>query len=81
MLTTSTVSVLEMDVWAKYYKEYFFIYLIFICCGGRCAEKIGRGNAQLTMMLAEELLGLHPYLLSTEEDAEDPACILLALTL
>jgi hypothetical protein len=27
------------------------------------------------------LLGLHPYLLSTEEDAEDPACILLALTL
>ena len=37
---------------------------------------MGQRHSQLTMMLAEELLCLHPYFDSPEPDTEDPACIL-----
>ena len=46
-----------------------------------CSQKLGQRHSQLTMMLAEELLCLHPYFDSPEPDTEDPACILWWCTL
>ncbi|KAK7484410.1 hypothetical protein BaRGS_00024295, partial [Batillaria attramentaria] len=44
-----------------------------------CSQRIGQHHPQLTMMLAEELLCLHPYFDSPEPDMEDPAYVAVLL--
>ncbi|XP_076453862.1 integrator complex subunit 4-like [Babylonia areolata] len=44
-----------------------------------CSRQIGQHHSQLTMMLAEELLCLHPYFDSPEPNTEDPCYITVLL--
>lgn len=42
----------------------------------RCLQKLGERHPYLTLPLVPELLSLHPFLDMTEQNVEDPACIL-----
>ncbi|KAL8567239.1 hypothetical protein ACOMHN_046649 [Nucella lapillus] len=44
-----------------------------------CSQHIGQHHSQLTMMLAEDLLCLHPYLDSPEPSTDDPSYITVLL--
>ncbi|PVD19006.1 hypothetical protein C0Q70_21565 [Pomacea canaliculata] len=45
----------------------------------RCSQKLGQRHPQLTMMVSEELLCLHPYFDSPEPDMDDPAYVTVLL--
>lgn len=45
----------------------------------RCLQQLGERHPYLTLPLVPELLSIHPFIDMTEQNVEDPACILKSL--